>query len=88
MTVEVTPESLRLIFQEFPDLTNSKSFKFLLENENIKYIIIALYEEKNGESKRRIGGHCFYKPGDEHRHLKQVAEGLGITIDRTLTEVR
>ena len=81
--------TLDILYDCFPDLTEGK-FKTLFEDKRVKHVVICIYENLKGESKRRMGGLHKKANGKEEIMdvVKDVAHSLGIDITRSLELIR
>jgi hypothetical protein len=78
------------LYELEPDLKSSPMLQDALSSRvGIQQIYIVIYEDKNGESKRRIAmTNQPYETGCEQKFIKEIAASLKIKIDRTLEVIQ
>ena len=59
----------------------------VLDNPAVKFVIIAIYIDLDGEMRRRIGGSTRYEPGDEKMAIRSMGASLGIYVNN-IGEIR
>ena len=71
----------------FPDMGNSNRLSSIFSNPIIKHVIIFIFENKLGETRRRVLGlpEAITDPDEIVIIVKEIALSVGITIDRTLS---
>ena len=59
----------------------------VLDNPAVKFVIIAIYVDTDGEMRRRIAGSTRYEPGDEKIAIREMGASLGIYVNN-IGEIR